>query len=83
MKLVQDWKRAWRYFSVHAMLVAGTIPWVWNNLIPADWQARIPLNVVMIATTVTAILGIIGRIIDQENHHDTDDHPPDAPNRPL
>ena len=82
MKLVADWKHAWRYVSVHALLVAGTIPWVWNNLIPEDWQRQIPFNVVAIATAVTAVLGIIGRIVDQEKHNEPLDPDQGAPVRP-
>ncbi|QLW90603.1 hypothetical protein HV175_19385 [Klebsiella oxytoca] len=26
MKLVDDWKSAWRWFSMHALVLAGIIP---------------------------------------------------------
>lgn len=32
MKLVDDWKGAWRWFSMHALVLAGVIPTVWAEL---------------------------------------------------
>lgn len=34
MKLVDDWKSAWRWFSMHALVLAGVIPTVWAELPP-------------------------------------------------
>jgi protein-S-isoprenylcysteine O-methyltransferase Ste14 len=64
MKLVHDWKQAWRWFSVQALALVALLPVVWPSLppqvtawVPEEWR---PWVVVIIA-----IGGIAGRLIDQ------------------
>lgn len=64
MKWIPEWKRAWRYFSVHALVVAGALPGVWATL-PVMWRQALPVPVLATAAGVTAALGIIGRLTDQ------------------
>lgn len=65
MKLVEDWKRAWRWFSVHALVLAGVLPAVWAEL-PPDLKSSIPPGAMGAITAVIAVCGVIGRLVDQD-----------------
>lgn len=72
MKLVADWKDAWRWFSVQALGVLAALPLVYATL-PIEWQewwrdagGQGTLIVVL------SIGGIAGRLIDQNNNKDED-----------
>ncbi|WP_416414155.1 hypothetical protein [Pantoea sp. App145] len=41
MRLVDDWKRCWRWFSIHCLTLAGVIPVTWVSL-PDDLKSHIP-----------------------------------------
>lgn len=64
MKLVDDWKSAWRWFSMHALVLAGIIPTVWAEL-PPDLKASIPPGMMGAITAVIAACGVIGRLVNQ------------------
>ena len=65
MKLVEDWKKCWKYFSVHALIIAGFLPTVWLEL-PPDLKASIPPEAMSTITAVIAACGVIGRLVSQE-----------------
>lgn len=75
MRLVAGWKQAWRWFSVHALILAGAIPVVWASL-PDDMKASIPPDVLATITGVVAALGVIGRLFVQPRHTDHDESGP-------
>ncbi len=65
MRLVEDWKQAWRWFSVQALAAVALLPVVWPTLpkevtdwVPAEWRPYI--------IVALAIGGIAGRLIDQK-----------------
>ncbi|WP_426271586.1 hypothetical protein ACN9MB_09170 [Dyella kyungheensis] len=64
MKLDPQWRQAYRWFSVHALALAGTLPGVWCSL-PGEWRAIVPISYVAIATAITSVLGIAGRVVLQ------------------
>lgn len=64
MKLVDDWKSAWRWFSMHALVLAGVIPTVWAEL-PADLKTAIPPGAMGTITAVIAACGVVGRLVSQ------------------
>lgn len=66
MKLVDNAKNAWKWFSVQALAISGAMPLVWLN-IPDEMRNTIPPDYVMLATCVMAVLGLIGRVVDQRN----------------
>lgn len=70
MKLVDDAKQAWRWFSVQAMVLAGAIQGAWL-FIPEDLKSSIPPNIVQGVTIALLVLGVAGRVVDQK--------PKDAP----
>lgn len=71
-ELVPDWKRAWRWLSVHALAITGALPGIWLSL-PADWRAAVPAGWLAVATLVTAAVGVYGRLIDQTPKPDDTD----------
>ncbi|HBZ4253129.1 hypothetical protein [Raoultella planticola] len=64
MKLVDDWKSAWRWFSMHALVLAGIIPTVWAEL-PTDLKTAIPPGAMGTITAVIAACGVVGRLVSQ------------------
>ncbi|EPJ4017170.1 DUF7940 domain-containing protein [Klebsiella pneumoniae] len=64
MKLVDDWKSAWRWFSMHALVLAGIIPTVWAEL-PPDLKTTIPPGAMSTITAVIAACGVVGRLVSQ------------------
>lgn len=64
MKLVPNVGRAWRWFSVQAMVLATAVQGAWLAL-PADMKATVPDRLVMAATIVLLVLGVVGRLVDQ------------------
>ena len=67
MKLIPDWKQAPKWFSVQALSLAATIQATWA-LIPDDLKASIPQEWVAGATSVILVLGVLGRILDQNKY---------------
>lgn len=64
MRLIPNWKRAWRMFSVQAMTLAGSIQAAWA-LFPEDLKATLPTNLVHWASVALLVAGIVGRMVDQ------------------
>jgi hypothetical protein len=69
MKLVRNAERAWRWFSVQAQTVAGAGAAAWL-VVPADMRAQVPSEALAIAGVTLAVLGIIGRLVDQGTDED-------------
>ena len=64
LKLVDDAKGAWRWFSVQAMVLAGAVQGAWMFL-PDEMKASIPTNIVQWATGGLLVVGIAGRLVKQ------------------
>lgn len=64
MKLVDNWSRLHRTFSVQAMALAAAIQGVWPS-IPDDLKAALPHNLVHWLSIVLLGAGIFGRLVDQ------------------
>lgn len=64
MKLVEDAKKAWSWFSVQAMAIAITIQGTWE-LIPKDMRESIPTQYVSWLTMGLLAMGIVGRLVKQ------------------
>lgn len=64
MKMVPNVGRAWRWFSVQAMVLATAVQGAWLAL-PAEMKATVPDRLVMAATIVLLVLGVVGRLVDQ------------------
>jgi di/tricarboxylate transporter len=64
MRLVPDWRSAWRWFSVQALAILAVLPMVWLNL-PPDLKSYIPKEWGLAIVCLVAVAGIAGRVIDQ------------------
>lgn len=64
MKLIDNWKKAYRMISVQAMVIATAIQGTWV-LVPEDLKTSIPPTIVQWITMGLLAFGIIGRLIDQ------------------
>lgn len=64
MKLIPNWKRAWRMFSVQAMALAGAIQGAWP-LVPEDLKTSLPPTLVHWVSVALLLAGIAGRLVDQ------------------
>jgi hypothetical protein len=64
MKLIDNWRKAYRMISVQAMVIATAIQGTWV-LVPEDLKTSIPPTVVQWITMGLLAFGIFGRLIDQ------------------
>lgn len=64
MKLVKNARNAWTWFSVQAdvLAIAGASAWL---AVPDDMRAAVPAKWLAVGAIVLAVLGIIGRLVDQ------------------
>lgn len=64
MKLVENWRQCWKWFSVQGLAILIVIPPTWAAL-PPDVKAFVPAGWEAWIFTVIALAAAIGRIIDQ------------------
>lgn len=72
IQLIEDWRKAWTWFSVHAMLLAAAIQGAWLQ-IPDDMKAHIPEALVSGATIALLVLGVAGRLVKQGKEEGVED----------
>lgn len=64
MKLIPNWRRAWRMFSVQAMTLAAALQGTWAML-PEDLKAALPPTLVPVVSIALLLAGVVGRLVDQ------------------
>ena len=64
MRLVDNARDAWRWFSVQAMALTVAIEGAWLA-VPADLKNRVPETWVDAVTMGLLVLGIFGRVVKQ------------------
>lgn len=64
MKLVEDWKEAWKWLSVRCPILAAILLESWNEL-PTDLKECMPHNIIMHIAVILLFCGIVGRVIRQ------------------
>lgn len=64
MKLVPEARRAWRWFSVQSMTVAGSLQGAWLA-VPEDLKTKVPNGLVHWVTIVLLVAGVAGRLVQQ------------------
>ncbi|QQQ00970.1 DUF4175 domain-containing protein [Lysobacter enzymogenes] len=72
MKLIEDWRHAWRFLSVQAMSLALAVQGVWLN-IPDDLRVHVPDRVATYVTAGVLVLGLFGRLFQQRGADGTSD----------
>ena len=64
IKLVEDWRQAWRWFSVQAMGVATAFLAVWA-VFPDDLKAVLPAGWTKAIAIAVLLIGLVGRLVQQ------------------
>lgn len=66
MKLVENAKNAWRWFSVQSMVLAGAIQGAWL-FVPDDLRASVPQTWLQGITLALMVFGVAGRLVKQKD----------------
>lgn len=69
MRLVSDWKRAHRWFSVQAQSLAVIVTLSWQ-VVPDDLRTAAPPWLQVAVLVAILVGGIAGRLVDQEHKED-------------
>jgi hypothetical protein len=64
MKLVDNARSAWRWFSVQALALQGIGAAAWLS-VPDDMRAAVPSEWLAVAALALTVMGIVGRLVDQ------------------
>ena len=64
VRLIPNWRRAWRMLSIQAQTAALAVIGGWQAM-PDDMRAVIPAGVVFSIAMGLLVAGIVGRLIDQ------------------
>lgn len=78
MKLIDEWRKGYRLFSVQAMALATALLGTWAAL-PEELRAGLPHWVPNLAGIVILVAGIIGRLVQQIPPDDPDATAPGLP----
>lgn len=65
MKLVDDFRKAYKWFSMQCMALALALQGAWE-FIPDDLRSGVPPRAVTVITLGLLVLGIVGRLIKQD-----------------
>lgn len=65
MKLIDEWRRSWRWFSMQSMGFATVLLGTWAAL-PDDLRAALPDWLVPAIAVCVLMLGIVGRLVAQQ-----------------
>jgi hypothetical protein len=64
MRLVDNWKTSWKWYSTHVTVANGAILAGWTQF-PDDLKGHLPHNFIIWLAVVLLGAGLFGRIIDQ------------------
>lgn len=62
--LVENWRGAWRWFSLQAMALTAAIQAAWGAM-PDDLKQHFPAKLVTAVSIALLLLGIGGRLVRQ------------------
>lgn len=65
LKLVENWNKAYKWLSVHFIILLAAIPAVWETL-PSEWKASVPSDTLAWVTGVVGVLGVYARLVSQD-----------------
>ena len=65
MKMVAEWRSAWRWYSVNCPALAAALLASWSSL-PDEWRAAFTQQDLKVAAILLISLGIGGRLVDQK-----------------
>lgn len=64
IRMVSNWQRAWRWYSVNMPMLAAALLATWATLPEKLQDSFTPTELKLIALTLV-VLGVAGRLIDQ------------------
>ena len=64
MKLIPNWRKAWRMFSFQADAIPVAVAAVWG-LMPNEWRNSVPQEWLLYGAITFFILGMVGRLVEQ------------------
>ncbi len=69
MKLIDDWKRAWRLWSVQIFAVIAVLPDIWQQISALGLLDGLPHEAVWVFR-VLGVIGVVCRVVQQGGRHD-------------
>lgn len=64
LKLVDDWRDCWRWYSTHALMINMAFLGTWAEL-PDEMKASLPPGLVMKISAAIMFFGFAGRLLQQ------------------
>jgi hypothetical protein len=64
MKVIEEWRQAWRWFSMQAMVMVAALQGGWTAM-PDDLKQHFPPRLVTGLSIFLLVLGIGGRLVRQ------------------
>jgi hypothetical protein len=64
MTVIEEWRQAWRWFSLQAMVLVAAIQGGWAAL-PDDLKQHFPSKIVAGVSVALLVLGVGGRLVKQ------------------
>ena len=64
IRLVEDWRQAWRWFSVQAIAIVTAFLAVWA-VFPEDLKAVLPAGWTKAVAIAVLLIGLLGRLVQQ------------------
>lgn len=65
MKLIDNWKNIWKWYSTHAVVIYTALVSYYAQMPEAD-KASLPLWVIYLIQAVIVVSFVVGRLIKQE-----------------
>lgn len=70
VKVVSNWRQCWKWFSVQSMAINTAVVVAWATL-PEEFKQSFSPNLVAVISSIVFVLGVVGRLIDQEYQQPT------------
>lgn len=64
MKLVPNWRNAWKWISVNCMAGAAALQMIWLQM-PPELKSEFPPGWVNYITATILVMGVLGRLLQQ------------------
>lgn len=77
LKLVENWRQAHKWFSVHLIIVLAALPEVWTWL-PMEWKQSLPPDTLKWLCGIVGVLAVYARVVSQQKKVPSDDKKPDS-----
>lgn len=69
LRLVQNWRSAWKWYSVHIMLVIVALPEIWGYF-PQEFKDSLPPGTLKYVMMFLGVSAILARMFSQEKPKD-------------